>query len=165
MRFTMWAAASAVLLAGPVRADDPSPYAIGEVFLVDELRPLPADGRIPLSIQVGPVDFTEIRIEDMPSELEVSKATRNSEKSRVEPVVTIEGVEELGRGMETRVVIHLTLEDEAGAEVIACVKTVDIDPGDSDQVSVCTLGARTLYTQDWPKVKNVHLRAKLNIKR
>ncbi len=161
--------ALAVLLAGPVRADDEAPlYKDGEVFLIDEVFPLPENGRIPLTLKAGPVDITEVRIEKMPSKSEVANARRNSEKSRVEPIVMVKGMsdpDDVLDGLEIRAVIEVALEDDVGTPVISCIKVVEIDPGEIDDVSPCTLGARTLYTQDWPKVKFVSLKAKVNLER
>lgn len=103
----------------------------------------------PVSIEAGPVKFTEVRVRNVPKEDEIRKA---GDSTRPKPVVAVDN--ENGPDAKVRVVV--TLEDEAGKSYLECSRSSSIDSGaQADHINACWL--ESMQSSDWPKVKVFHL--------
>jgi hypothetical protein len=118
-------------------------------YPVDERIPLAADGVMPVSIQVGPVTITEVRVGNMPSERDVAENPTGNDKSHPKPSLAVR------TSADVKITVSASLESEGGESYLSCKRKVGVDAGRTDDWSLCAMEG--LYTRDWHKVKVVHL--------
>lgn len=138
---------------------------MGTAAAADEVR---IDQRIPLefkddevlapvSIEAGPVRFTEVRVRNVPKTSEIRDPDDNS---RPKPVVAVDN----DNGPDAEVRIEVTLEDEQGNSYLRCSQSSSIDSGaHEDHINACWL--ESMHSRDWPKVKVFHLLATVTFKK
>jgi hypothetical protein len=127
---------------------------------IDQRIPLKFEGDevlAPVSIEAGPVKFTEVRVRNVPGADEIKKA---GDHSRPKPVVAVDNE----KGPDAKVRVEVKLEDEEGKSYLSCTRSSSIDSGaHEDHINACWLDA--MLSSDWPKVKVFHLIATVTSKK
>ena len=144
MAFKLALALAAALSAVPAASAD-----LVYEYPVDERIPLAPDGVMPVSIQVGPVTITEVRVRNMPSEQDVAENQTGNDKSHPKPSLAVRS------SADVKILASASLESEGGESYQSCKRKVEVDAGKTDDWNLC--GMEGLYTRDWRKVKVVHL--------
>jgi hypothetical protein len=147
----LFLALTAALVVIPARAELPG------VYTIDRTIPLPAEGFTSVSLDVGPVTVTELRVRNIPDKEEIANASAR-EHSRPKPVVKAKN----NGPVDVDLVLDTSLEDDLGESFLGCTRVVSLDAGETDDWSTCRLEA--MYTRDWPKVRMFHLVLKVKLK-
>ncbi len=128
----------------------------GEKLELDQVVPFQSGAEV--KVEVGPIVFNRIVVNDAPREEEIRKAN-DKYHTNVHPVVVMSN----NGNRDAQVDLDLVLEDADGKELLSCYRGFEVDKGDEDSTFiVCNRGR--MKTVDWPRVKQVHLIAHIELR-